>query len=186
MGFLSQTQNAAPIYRYNSVQIQSSSNAIPIAILWGRNRLAPNAIWTGGFYSKAQKSSGKGGGAPQGYVYFTSFLLGLCEGPIGGYVTTYFNQENLFRLDASGLETSTGGHTPQAPWSYLSANFPSQALGYNGLAYVGAYNYNLGSTPSLPQYSFVLDGISAIRAGNVVNGRDSDPALIIQDFLTNA
>jgi hypothetical protein len=31
----------------------------------------------------------------------------------------------------------------------------------------------------------VLYGISGIKAGNVVNGRDSDPALIIQDFLTN-
>jgi hypothetical protein len=121
----------------------------------------------------------------QGYTYYTSFVLGLCEGPMGGYVTTFLNQQYIFGLNGSGLEVSTGGATPQTPWGYLSANFPAQALGYNGLAYVGAFNYNLGSSPNLPQFSFVLNGISGIKAGNVLNGRDSDPALIIQDFLTN-
>ncbi|MGC2221977.1 MAG: phage tail protein [Methylocella sp.] len=104
---------------------------------------------------------------------------------MGGYDVTFLNQQYIFGLNGSGLEVSTGGATPQTPWGYLSANFPGQALGYNGLAYVGAFNYNLGSTPNLPQFSFVLYGISGIKSGNVVNGRDSDPALIIQDFLTN-
>ncbi|MGH6846763.1 MAG: phage tail protein [Methylocella sp.] len=139
-----------------------------------------------------QKQGGKGGGngPVQGYTYYTSFLMGLCEGPIHGYRTTFLNQQFLFYLNGSGLEVATGGSTPQAPWGYLSANYPGQALGYNGLAYVGAHNYNLGSSPNLPQFSFVLQGIvgpgQSIWKGNVVNGFDSDPALIIQDFLTNS
>jgi hypothetical protein len=96
---------------------------------------------------------------------------------MGGYKVTFLNQQYLFGLSGSGLEVSTGGWTPQAPWGYLSAHFPGQALGYNGVAYVGAFNYNLGPSPNLPQFSFVLYGISGIKAGNVVNGRDSDPAL---------
>ena len=32
----------------------------------------------------------------------------------------------------------------------------------------------------------MISGIASIWAGNVVTGADSDPALIIQDFLTNA
>ena len=190
MGFLRQSSNPAYVYKYNGVQIQSSSNTVPITILYGTNRLAPNAIWTGGFYAIPQynKQGGKGGGngPVQGYTYYTSFLMGLCEGPMGGYEVTFLNQQYLFGLSGSGLEVSTGGWTPQAPWGYLSAYFPGQALGYNGVAYVGAFNYNLGSSPNLPQFSFVLYGISGIKAGNVVNGLDSDPALIIQDFLTNA
>jgi Putative phage tail protein len=175
------------------LSIQTSSNTVPITILYGTNRLAPNAIWTGGFYAipQYQKGGGKGGGKQvQGYTYYTSFLMGLCEGPINNYDVTFLNQQYLFGLYGSGLEQATGGSTPQAPWGYLQAFFPGQALGYNGLAYVGAYNYNLGSSPNLPQFSFVLSGITgagnSIWDGNVVNGYDSDPALIIQDFLTNA
>src|ERR1700730_19364033 len=111
--------------------------------------------------------------------------MGVCEGPINSYFITFLNQQFLFGLYGSGLEQATSGTTPQAPWGYLQA-FGPQALGYNGLAYVGAFNYNLGSTPNLPQFSFVIAGINSIWSGNVVNGADSDPALIIQDFLTNA
>ncbi len=194
MGFLRQSSNPANVWKYTGVQIQTSSNVVPLAIVYGTNRLAPNVIWTGGFYAipQYQKGGGKGGGngAVQGYTYYTSFLMGLCEGPITNYNTTFLNQQYLFGLTGSGLEQATGGSTPQAPWGYLQAFFPGQALGYNGLAYVGAFNYNLGSSPNLPQFSFVLSGIAgvgnSIWSGNVVNGFDSDPALIIQDFLTNA
>jgi hypothetical protein len=86
MGFLRQSSNPAYVYKYNGVQIQSSSNTVPITILYGTNRLAPNAIWTGGFYAipQYQKQGGKGGGQGpvQGYTYYTSFVLGLCEGPM--------------------------------------------------------------------------------------------------------
>ena len=193
MGFLRQSSNPANVWQYTGLNIQTSSNAVPITILYGTNRLSPNAIWTGGFYAipQYQKSGGKGGGQQvQGYTYYTSFLMGLCEGPINNFQATILNQQYLYGLYGSGLEQATGGSTPQAPWGYLDAFFPYQALGYNGLAYVGAYNYNLGSSPNLPQFSFVLGGITgagnSIWDGNVVNFYDSDPALIIQDFLTNA
>ncbi len=173
------------------VQIQTSSNAVPITILYGTNRIAPNAIWTGGFYAipQKQKQGGKGGGGGQiqGYTYYTSFLMGLCEGPITSYFSSFVNQQEFFGLYGTGLEQGTGGSTPQTPWGYLQANYPGQALGYNGLAYVGAFNFKLGSTPSLPQFSFEVGGIASIWGGNVIGaGADSDPALIIQDFLTNA
>ncbi|HEY8033042.1 MAG TPA: phage tail protein [Methylocella sp.] len=190
MGFLRQHSTpAAYIPRYTGLQIQTSSNAVPIAIVYGTNRIAPNVIWTGGFYSipKYNKSGGKGGGQQlQGYTYYTSYAMGLCEGPIGYIRSTFFNQQFYFGLNGSGIEQATLGYTPQTPWGYLQAYFPSQALGYNGLAYVGSFNYNLGSSPNLPQFSFAVSGINSIWAGNVVNGLDSDPALIIQDFLTNA
>lgn len=186
MGFLRQgVQSPAYVPRYTGLQIQTSSNAVPITILYGTNRIAPNVIWTGGFYAipQKQKQGGKGGGggAIQGYTYYTSFLMGVCEGPINNYFITFLNQQFLFGLYGSGLEQATSGTTPQAPWGYLQA-FGPQALGYNGLAYVGAFNYNLGSTPNLPQFSFVIAGINSIWSGNVVNGADSDPALIIQIF----
>jgi hypothetical protein len=65
MGFLrSSHNNPAVVPHYTGLQIQTSSNAVPIAIIWGTAKIAPNVIWTGGFYSVAQysKQGGKGGG----------------------------------------------------------------------------------------------------------------------------
>jgi Putative phage tail protein len=191
MGFLRQgRQPPSQIPLYTGLQVQTSSNAVPITIQYGTNKIAPNAIWSGVFYAvpQYQKQGGKGGGGQQlqGYTYYTSFILGVCEGPINYFAATLLNQSFFFGLGWTGLQQSPYGATPQTPWGYLQANFPGQALGYNGLAYVAAANFNLGSTPSLPQFSFIIQGINAIWGGNVVNGLDSDPALIIQDFLTNA
>jgi hypothetical protein len=194
MGFLTQSSNPAFVWKYTGLNIQTSSSAVPITILYGTNRLAPNAIWTGGFYAvpQYQKGGGKGGGngPVQGYTYYTSFLMGLCEGPLNNYDVTFLNQQYLFGLYGPGWSKRRAAQRPQTPWGYLQAFFPGQALGYNGLAYVGAYNYNLGSSPNLPQFSFVLGGVTgvgnSIWDGNVVTYYDSDPALIIQDFLTNA
>lgn len=189
MGFLrsgSGRGNPSTIPLYTGLQIQTSSNAVPIAILWGANRTAPNVIWTGGFYAVAQKEKqgGKGGGGAQvqGYNYYTSFIMGVCEGPIvvPGIIwlnnsVNYFNQV--------GIDFAAYGGTPQAPWGYLAA-FGQQSLGYNGLFCFAAANFALGSSPNLPQFSLEVRGSLWASAG--INGNDADPALIIQDFLTNA
>lgn len=195
MGFLRQGGNKPGyIPKYTGLQIQTSSNSVPITILYGTNRIAPNVIWTGGFFAipQYQKQGGKGGGGGglQGYTYYTSFAMGLCEGPINNYGEMWIGQKFLWSLYGSGLSQATGGSTPQPAWGWLQAYWPGQDLQYNGLAYVGGAAYNLGSSPTLPQFSFEIHGITgagnSIWNGNVINGKDSDPALIIQDFLTNA
>jgi hypothetical protein len=62
MGFLRQSSNPAYVYKYNGVQIQSSSNTVPITILYGTNRLAPNAISMRyhSIKSKAERAAAKG------------------------------------------------------------------------------------------------------------------------------
>lgn len=183
MGFLrSGNQSPAYIPRYTGLQIQTSSNAVPITILYGINKIAPNAIWTGGFYSTAQyaKSGGKGGGKQlSGYEYFTSFEMGLCEGPIAAYGTVWVGQ-TLSNPWSVGLSEFMGTQA-QTPWSGISG---SQALSYKGLAYVASANYDLGGSPSLPQFAFEIAGV--LYSSGVVNAHDADPALIVQDFLTNA
>lgn len=171
----------------NGLQIQTSSNSVPIAIVYGINRAATNYIWTGGFFAIAQyqKQGGKGGnnGTVQGYNYYVSLAMGICEGPVthfgrvweGGKVTNFYGGH---------IEFAAHGTTPQAPWGFLTSTWHSQALAYNGLAYAGSIAFPLGSTTSLPQISFEVSG--ALASSAVVNGKDADPALIIQDFLTNA
>jgi len=49
---------------YTGLQIQTSNSNVPIAIVYGANKIAPNCIWTGGFYGcygYPEWSSGGGG-----------------------------------------------------------------------------------------------------------------------------
>jgi hypothetical protein len=188
MGFLrSSHNNPAVVPHYTGLQIQTSSNAVPIAIVWGTAKTAPNVIWTGGFYSvaKTTKSGGKGGGSSQvtGYEYFSSFAMGICEGPIGGFGRVWVGQGIFGGLYGTGLTFSRYGTTPQAPWPFLAAYGP-QSLGYNGLAYIAANNFDLGSSPVLPQVS--LEVFGTYTGSGVQNTYDADPSLVIQDFLTNS
>jgi hypothetical protein len=189
MGFLRSTHNnPAAVPHYTGLQIQTSSNAVPIAIVWGTAKIAPNVIWTGGFYSvkKTDKSGGKGGGGGAqvtGYEYFSHFAMGLCEGPIGGFGKIWVGQSIYGGLYGSGLTFSRYGGTPQAPWPFLTPTYGQQALGYNGLAYIAANNYDLGSSPVLPQISAEVFG--AFTGSGFVNTYDADPSLVVQDFLTN-
>ena len=78
------------------------------------------------------------------------------------------------------------GDTPQSVWPYIANPlYPwhSQALAYQGTAYVCAASYQLGDDASIGNHNFEIIGVFA---GTGVNGVDADPALVINDFLTNA
>jgi len=194
MGFLTSGNNNPNNYvpYYAGLQIQTAGSAIPIAIVYGSNKIAPNAFWTGGYYgywysgngSSNKGSSNSGSGH---YEYHTSFMMGLCEGPIKG-ISTVWKGNQITNTFSAGIWTIFKGTTTQNPWGILNTYFASQALAYRGLAYITSYNYDLGSTPTLPQYSFEVNGILDGSAGFDAAGNhwDADPAQIIQDFLTSA
>jgi hypothetical protein len=188
VGFLRQSSNPASIPEYTGLQIQTSSSAVPITIIWGANKTAPNAIWTGGFTAVQQDQNqgggggGKGGGGAQGYNYFTGFIMAVCEGPIIEPGVIWLNN-SINYFDQVGIDFAAYGSTPQTPWSYLYP-FGEQYLGYNGVFYFAAEYFALGSSPSLPQFSIEVRGHLYASAG--LNANDADPALVIQDFLTNA
>jgi hypothetical protein len=175
---------------YTGLQIQTSSSAIPIAIVYGVNKVSFNIVWTGGFFAVpqyAQKNPGGKGGsgsgqALSGYSYYDSLVMGLCEGPIASIETVWSGQSTT-TAPALGL-TLFKGTTPQIVWGFMTARFPNEALPYGGLAYLGAHNFSLGSSANLPSLNFEVHGRLADSC--VVNGYDADPALIVQDFLTNS
>jgi Putative phage tail protein len=188
MGFLRRSSNAKP--DFTSLQIQTSTAILPIPIVWGRNKIAPNVIWFANFRA-VPGGSGKGiggkggvfggGAAGNSYTYTADLILGLCEGPIAG---TGYVWKDLGVYVA--LELGIGifnGTTPQTVWPYLEAIYPYNALAYQGTAIAWAAGYNLGDTASVGNHNFEVIGI---LAGSGVNGTDADPALVIQDFLTNA
>jgi hypothetical protein len=176
---------------YTSVQIQTSALGLPIPIVWGTNKMAGNLIWYGDFRTIAhtQKQGGKGGGGKvttTTYTYTVSFLQALCEGPISG-VARVWSGKNTYP-DPSGLALTilTGLANGAQDWSYLATNHPSENLDYSNTALVGAANFDLGGSASIPNNNYEVHGLLVGTMSDQGNNYDADVGLMIQDFLTAA
>lgn len=169
--------------QFTGLATQTSTSALPIPIVWGQNRVAPNIFWQDDFKShKKKQKAGKGGPKMETYTYSASFQLGLCWGEINDVVRVWKDQSKENDYTKLGF-TLFKGTTPQSPWGYLTSAHPNAALGYSGIAYLAAANYDLGQGNSLPQHSFEVQGLRWDTGAG--SGPDADPALIIEDFLTD-
>lgn len=172
--------------QYTGLAVQTSTNALPVIIAWGQNRLSNNIIWQGDFQShKKEEKAGKGGPKVTTYTYSASFMLGLCWGPITNVVRVWKNQSKETDYTALGFSLFTGT-IPQTPWGYMSSAHPTEDLGYPGLAYLAVQNYDLGQSNTLGQHSFEIQSLrynTGYNASGLTNG--ADPALIVSDFLTS-
>jgi hypothetical protein len=179
----------------SGLQIQSSVYGKVIPIVYGTTRISPNLIWYGDFVATAHQSGGGGGGGKGGpggggggkggggsttYTYSTAVALGLCEGPIQD-IYRIFIDKNINYTENLGMSEFLGGYS-QSPWGYLSTNHSAQALNYRGTAYVGAANYQLGTSPQLPNHNFEVYGVNSQFAPAFP---DAFPDLAISDLLTN-
>ena len=188
MGLLRAPSQKTEITKYSGLQVQTTSSALPVPIVYGRNMLAPNAIWYQNFQSHAQSSGGKGGGKGGGgggatsYTYTCDIIMGVCEGPVTQIGNIWQTSPTPTTLSALGFSFFNGAAS-QAVWSYLSTKYPSEALSYGGTCYVAAANFNLGSSASVNTNNFEVYGV---LQGTGANGIDADPAQVIYDFLTNA
>jgi hypothetical protein len=181
----SSSNTTAPAY--TGLQIQTAVSTLPVPLAFGTNRLAPNLTWRGNFQTIANttttSSGGKGGSSSSSsttYTYTVAAIMALCEGPISG-VGTVWKGQSTYTLAGLGL-TLFSGATPQPAWGWLQGYQPDEALSYAGTAYVAASAYDLGSSASLDNHNFEL---YALQTGTGANGIDADPALVIQQFLTN-
>jgi hypothetical protein len=168
---------------YTGLQLQTAVATLPIPICYGKQKLAPNVVFYANFRTQNVKS-GKGGlfsSPTTGYNYTADLIMALCEGPISniGYI---WRDQSTYTLANLGL-TLFDGTTPQAQWPYLASTYPTEALAYQGTAYVCAANYQLGGAADVGNHNFEVVGV---LAGTGVNGVDADPSQVIYDFLTNA
>lgn len=171
--------------QFTGLQTQTSTSAVPVSLVYGRARIAPNIIWQGDFATHKQKQkTGKGFGAKGGstYTYSASFQLALCWGPIVSVIKTWKDQSTESSYAKLGFTLFTGT-TPQSPWGYLTTAHPTEALGYPGIAHLDVANYDIGGSNTLQQHNFE---VKALLEGTASNGIDADPAQIINDFLTSA
>lgn len=173
--------NAPP--SYTSLALQTSAYGLPVPVVYGTARVGGNLGFYDGFQATAHTSSqsGKGGGAPVSvtYTYSVNAAFFLCEGPIHT-VNAMWSSQTIVSPASQGLSVFTGFYG-QAPWAFLQSNYPNQALGYSGVAYVAASPLQLGNSASLPNFNYEVAGILFGSAP----GWDADPSRVAQDLLTN-
>jgi Putative phage tail protein len=109
------------------LQVQTSVQGKPLALIYGMTRVAPNLIWYGDFTATQQSggptgkggltgAGGKGGGSGE-YTYTASVQLALGEGTLNSIWDVYADKNitNLTNLGASFFR----GLYQQQPWDYL-------------------------------------------------------------------
>ena len=185
-GSKSKASSASPAV--GALNIQQSSYGTPVALVYGTSRLTGNLIWYDDFKA-IQVSTGGGSGAGKGgagggsydWNYYTSFMVGLCEGPISAVGRVW---EDKAVTNVSNLGGTVAlGTSGQSAWGYLSTYHPDKALSYSKLAHVDFANYALGTSTSTPNLAFE---VFATPDGSTPSGQDAWPSNIITDFLSRS
>jgi hypothetical protein len=147
--------------RLDIQRITSSTEGAVIPRVFGRMRMGGNIIWATDFREETKTTTqggGKGGGGGKvtttEYLYYASFAVALCEGPITG----------IGRIWADGRLMDTAGITwrwhpgdeTQVPDPFIAAKSgAANTPGFRGTAYVVFEDLALGSYGNrIPQLSF--------------------------------
>src|SRR5215469_9708717 len=179
--------NAKQQKAVGSLQFQTSQHGGVIPLVYGTTRVSPNLIDYDDFKAtpaSGQGGVGKGGGGGksggQQYKYSASVIMGVCQGPIAGIGTVWWDK-NIGALSSlpAAIYPGSDGQAPDPCWQ---TNHTAKALGYSGTAIVVANNYAMGNTATLPNFSFEVQGLYSSTGSN---GLDANPAAIVADFLTN-
>jgi hypothetical protein len=134
--------------RLESLKVTSSTEGVAIPRLFGRMRLGGNIIWATDFReetrvtTETQGGGGKGGGGgatvtttTTEYLYYASFAVALCEGPIAGIGRVWADGD---LLDMSGIAWRWyPGNEGQGADPLIAARMGAGAApAYRGTAYV--------------------------------------------------
>lgn len=170
--------------QYTGLATQTSTSNLPVAIVMGKTRVAPNIVWQGDFkaHKQKQKAGKGGGGSVTTYTYSGSYQLALCWGPANAVTRVWKDQSKETSYSKLGFSLQVGT-IPQAPWGYMTTKHPSEALGYSGIVMMNVSNYDLGNSNSLGQHSFEIEG--PLYNTQVGGNGDADCAEAMQDLLTN-
>lgn len=185
-GMFGKSANSSEQQIYTGIQVSTSLYGGVVPYVAGRQRIPFNLLWYGNFVATGNNSGGSKGGGGSGtksYTYSTAFIAGLCLGAITG-IGRVWHDKALETLTTENLTFSLGGTAP-AIWSGYPPGTPAvQKIPYAGLAYVASSVYNLGSSASMPNLTFEVDG--PIPGYSIAHGVfDADPSAVITDYLTD-
>ncbi len=171
-------QSAMVLPQYTGLQLQTATNTLPIPIVYGMTKLAPNVIfydhfratpqfsYTPGLGGKGGLFGGGGGGgffSVSGYTYSADLMLALCEGPING-VGQVWQNSSVYGAYADATET----HTVPSSSPYQVAINNQSAFYLPASVYYASDNIELtlvASSPTSGQYT-VSDGVYTFSAGD--------------------
>jgi hypothetical protein len=198
---------------YTGIQLQTSAEGLCIPIVWGRNRVAPNLIWTGNF-QQHKGGGGKGGGKGKGgggksggkggasTTYSAGIILAICEGPIEGMGVVY-KDGAITSLGNLGLTLYLGTAAQGAtPFSDGGGSIGDQIVAATLALFLGGtigspITGNLGypSTAYVASMDYDLGSaptlpqhnfeVSSAPSGEIAGTPDVDPADVIRDMLTS-
>lgn len=192
--------SSAVFPQYTGIQLPTSANSLPIPICYGMSKLGVNIFFYSGFTQVPILTWSGSAWIVTGWYYTANLEMAICDGNITG-IGQVFNGNSQW-LFSAGAPNPLGlslpywnqsvslfkGTLTQNPWSFLSGGgftqrLATSAISYRGLSYIAGAAYNLGSSASLGTLQLEVAGISY---GTGFNNIDADPALVIEDFLTNA
>ena len=106
MGWFKTKSSAQTTPDYAGLQLQTAVNTLPVPIVWGMSKIAPNVIWYSNFQTKNGRSGSHGKGfahtASAEVTYSADLILALSEGPIEGINRIWKNQ-STYTMDGLGL-----------------------------------------------------------------------------------
>ena len=149
--------------RLDTLQITASTEGAVIPRVFGAMRTGGNIIWATDFREETettrQGGGGKGGGGGGGtevteYLYFASFAVALCEGPITGIGRIWADGKIMSR-DGITLRLHKGSEDQEADPFIVSKMGAANTPAYRGTAYVVFEELPLERFGNrLPQLSF--------------------------------
>ncbi|WP_111431326.1 glycoside hydrolase/phage tail family protein [Rhodobacteraceae bacterium DSL-40] len=148
--------------RLDSLRITSSTEGAVIPRVYGRMRMGGNVIWATDFREETKTTTqggGKGGGGggkvkTTEYLYYASFAMALCEGPITGIGRIWADGK---LLDTAGITWRWyPGDESQTADPFIAAKMgAANTPAHRGTAYVVFEDLPLGNYGNrLPQLSF--------------------------------
>jgi hypothetical protein len=172
-GILGGGSNAKQAKAVGSLQFQTSQQGGVIPLVYGTTRMTGNLLDYDDFTATPSSKTGgkgKGGGGGKGggqqYTYSASFIMGMCQGPIAGTGSVWWDK-NITTLSAlTGLSTINLGEDSQAADPFWVSNHPAKTLSYSGTANFTCNNYQLGYTATLPNFSVEIEGIETMSGAN--------------------
>jgi putative tail protein len=90
--------------RLGDLRVSDASYGMPIPIVYGAARVAGVMIWTSGLEERSDEVSMKGGGPTSTtYAYYSSFAMGLCEGPLASVRKIWLDTKLVYDVSSTNL-----------------------------------------------------------------------------------
>lgn len=186
------------------IAIQNSSYGLPLAIVYGKNRITGNLLYYTDFTPiphTTSQQTGKGGGgttmSQTTFTYTATVIVALGEGTITAitkiwadksvYIDTTYDDDQGTQMAQTAISQVNGqlftGVLGQAPYSLITSRHPTEALGYSGLAYVAFWSMDLGNNGRIKNYGFEAQGQFMFSPSTGIH--DANPSDVVFDFFTN-